>query len=130
MSFWGYCKLLWLSSRLVEFDINLSSSCGCNKITVLKYKCMSKSSFPKKRQVIYKSPDFQTNFLLNMYRKSWQKLNHIFLRVFMRKRILVFFAFRPCRKRPPVWDIIRKYLLSRYYHVFSTNIKKIVYKGI
>ena len=54
MSFRAYRKLLRLSSCLVEFDINVSSLCECNKITGLKYKCRSKSSFPKKDR-FYKS---------------------------------------------------------------------------
>ena len=53
------------------------------------------------------------------------KNTHVFLRVFMGKRtsrIWVFLAFRPRRKRLPVCDKIRKYRLSRYYHVSSNKL--------
>ena len=121
----GFRKLFRLSSCLVEFDINLSSSCGCNKITGLKYKCMSKSSFPKKTR-FYKSLLTSKLIFSKLCKQKFQKkITHVFLRVFMRKRtsqMWVFLAFRPCRKQPPVWDKIREYLLSRYYHISSNKL--------
>ena len=124
MSFRGSRKLLQLSSCLVEFDINLSASCGCSKIRGLKYKCMSKNSFPKKDRFL-KSLLTSKLIFSKLCKAKVKKMTHIILWVFMRKRtsqIWVFLAFRPCRKRPPVRDKIQKYLLSRYYHVCSNKL--------
>ena len=83
-------------------------------ITGLKCEYYSKHSFPKKKYRVYKRPLASIRLFSKLCKKSVEtKLTRHYFRVFMRKcisRIWVFLALRPCRKRPPVWDKIQKYL--------------------
>ena len=82
--------MLRLSSCLVEFDINLLSSCGCNKITGLKYKCMSKSSFPKKTNSFYKSLlTSKLNFSKLCEKNKKKKMDPYFLKGFFYEKTYI-----------------------------------------
>ena len=91
-----------------------------------KWKC--KSSFPPKKNVFFKFPYFQTNFLWTVLKNVETKFTHHFLRVFMTKCtswILVFLVFKLRQHRSTVLDKIWNLLLSRCYHVSSNEIPHI-----
>ena len=83
MSFRAYRKLLRLSSCLLEFEINVSSSCGWNKIKWFKHKCMSNSSSVTLGRCIHfidtssTLSSFYYKPSVQIYSMLWAKLNRV-----------------------------------------------------
>ena len=72
---------------------------------------MSKSSFPNKRQVFYKSVLTSKLIFSKLYNFFLMKFTYVFLMVFVTKRtywIWVFLAFKPRRYGSTISDKIRE----------------------
>ena len=78
----GQKNLLRLNSYFVEFEINVPSSTDYSKIMGLKWKCMSKSKFPKKNTCFIKVSWLPNKYSLNCVKKNRKKIDPCFLKVF------------------------------------------------
>ena len=93
MSFRSYRKLLRLSFWLVEFDINVSSSWGCDKITGLKYKCMSKMHVFPKKTGFYKSLLTSKLICSKLCKKKVERNGPTFSYRFLWERVLLGYGY-------------------------------------